>query len=57
MVAVDVRAAGADATFTTDNVQAGELACKYIAERLKGQGKVVIVSGPMVTAPIAWPAA
>ena len=50
VVAVDVRAAGADATFTTDNVQAGELACKYIAERLKGQGKVVIVSGPMVTA-------
>ena len=50
VVAVDVRAAGADATFTTDNVQAGELACKYIADRLKGQGKVIIVSGPMVTA-------
>ena len=50
VVAVDVRAAGADATFTTDNVQAGRLACKYIVDRLKGKGKVIIVSGPMVTA-------
>ncbi|MEO8410179.1 MAG: substrate-binding domain-containing protein, partial [Propionivibrio sp.] len=34
VIALDVRAAGADATFTTDNVQAGELACQYIADRL-----------------------
>ena len=50
VVAVDVRAAGADATFTTDNVQAGTLACQYIVQRLKGKGQVVIVSGPPVSA-------
>lgn len=49
VVAVDVRAAGADATFTTDNVQAGEKACRHIVQRLKGQGNVVIISGPSVT--------
>ena len=30
VVAVDVAAEGADATITSDNTQAGELACKYI---------------------------
>ena len=50
VVAVDVRAAGADATITTDNVQAGELACRYIIERLGGAGRVVIISGPPVSA-------
>lgn len=50
VVAVDVRAAGADATITTDNVQAGEKACEYIVNRLKGQGDVVIISGPPVSA-------
>ena len=49
VIALDVRAAGADATFTTDNVQAGELACQYIAERLHGRGNVVILSGPSVS--------
>lgn len=49
VVALDVRAAGADATFTTDNVQAGELACQHIAHRLNGVGEVVIISGPPVT--------
>src|ERR1035437_745509 len=38
VVAVDVRAAGADATVTTDNVQAGEKACGYIANKLNGKG-------------------
>lgn len=50
VVAVDVRAAGADATITTDNVQAGEKACEYIVNKLKGQGNVVIISGPPVSA-------
>lgn len=50
VVAVDVRAAGADATVTTDNVQAGEKACQYIVQRLKGRGDVVIISGPPVSA-------
>lgn len=49
VVAVDVRATGADATFTTDNVQAGAKACQYIVQRLNGQGNVVIISGPPVT--------
>jgi ribose transport system substrate-binding protein len=49
VVALDVRAAGADATFTTDNVQAGELACQHIVQRLNGQGDIVIISGPPVS--------
>src|ERR1035437_632960 len=49
VVAVDVRAAGADVTITTNNVQAGELACQYIALRLNDQGNVVIISGPPVS--------
>jgi ribose transport system substrate-binding protein len=49
VIALDVRAAGADATFTTDNVQAGELACRYIVDRLNGLGDVVIISGPPVS--------
>ena len=49
VIAVDVRAAGADATITTDNVQAGELACQNIASRLNGKGDVVILSGPQVS--------
>lgn len=50
VVAVDVRAAGADATITTNNIQAGEKACQHIVERLKGRGDVVIISGPPVSA-------
>ncbi|WP_096594258.1 substrate-binding domain-containing protein [Calothrix sp. NIES-2098] len=48
VVAVDTGAEGVDATVTTNNVQAGEVACKYIADRLKGKGDVVIVNGPQV---------
>lgn len=50
VVAVDVAAAGADATVQTNNVQAGELACQYIADQLKGQGNVIIQNGPQVSA-------
>ena len=50
VVAVDVSAAGADATVMTDNVQAGELACDYIVKELKGQGNVIIQNGPQVSA-------
>lgn len=49
VVALDVRANGADATFTTNNVQVGELACQHIAARLNGQGDIVIISGPAVS--------
>lgn len=41
-----------DATVTTNNLQAGEVACQYITSRLKGQGNVVIVNGPPVTSVI-----
>jgi ribose transport system substrate-binding protein len=50
VVAVDVVAQGADTTVTTDNVKAGEEACQFIADRLKGKGDVVIVNGPQVSA-------
>ncbi|CAJ96287.1 ABC-type transporter, periplasmic component: CUT2 family, fructose specific [Cupriavidus necator] len=50
VVAVDVAAAGADATVQTDNTQAGELACGFIADRLKGRGNVIIQNGPPVSA-------
>ncbi|RCJ22978.1 transcriptional regulator [Nostoc minutum NIES-26] len=48
VIAVDTGAEGVDATVTTNNVQAGEVACKYIGDRLKGKGNVVIVNGPAV---------
>ena len=50
VVAVDVSAAGADATVQTDNVEAGQKACEYIAQKLNGEGKVVIMNGPPVSA-------
>jgi ribose transport system substrate-binding protein len=51
VVAVDVGAeGGVDATITSNNKQAGELDGKYVADRLKGKGQVVIVNGPPVTA-------
>jgi ribose transport system substrate-binding protein len=50
VVAVDVGAeGGVDATITSNNKQAGELDGKYVADRLKGKGQVVIVNGPPVT--------
>lgn len=52
VVAVDVSAAGADATVQTNNVEAGQKACEYIAEKLNGEGKVVIMNGPPVSAVI-----
>jgi ribose transport system substrate-binding protein len=51
VVAVDVGAeGGVDATVTSNNKQAGQLDGKYVADRLKGKGNVVIVNGPPVTA-------
>jgi ribose transport system substrate-binding protein len=53
VVAVDTAVeADVDATVTTNNLQAGEVSCKYIADRLQGQGNVVIVNGPPVTSVI-----
>jgi ribose transport system substrate-binding protein len=49
VVAVDTAAEGADATVTTDNVQAGAIACQFIVDSLKGKGAVVIENGPQVS--------
>ena len=52
VVAVDAAAAGADALVQTNNVQAGEIACRYMAEKIGGRGGVVIQNGPQVSAVI-----
>ena len=50
VVAVDVGAeGGVGATVMSDNKQAGEEAGKYISDKIKGKGQVVIVNGPPVT--------
>jgi ribose transport system substrate-binding protein len=49
VVAVDTAAEGADATVTTDNVQAGSIACQYIVDHLNGKGNVIIENGPQVS--------
>ncbi|MDT7950390.1 MAG: ABC transporter substrate-binding protein [Acetobacteraceae bacterium] len=52
VVAVDVAAAGADATVQTNNVQAGEIACQYMVDKIGGKGDVIIENGPQVSAVI-----
>ncbi|MBN9334731.1 ABC transporter substrate-binding protein [Devosia sp.] len=52
VVAVDTFAEGADAVVTTNNVQAGEIACQYIVDKLNGEGNVIIQNGPQVSAVI-----
>ena len=52
VVGVDVAAAGADATVQTNNTQAGEIACKFMAEAIGKKGNVVIQNGPQVSAVI-----
>lgn len=52
VIAVDINAAGADATITTDNVQAGEIACEYLARRINGKGNVVIINGASISSVI-----
>ncbi len=47
--AFDVSAKGADVTVMTNNIQAGEIACKYLADKLSGTGDVVIINGPPVS--------
>ena len=49
VIAVDTGAGGGvDATITSNNLQAGQLSCQFIADRLKGKGNVVIINGPPV---------
>ena len=49
VVAVDTAADGADAVVTTDNVQAGQIACQYIVDKIGGKGNVIIENGPQVS--------
>jgi ribose transport system substrate-binding protein len=50
VIAVNVGAEGADATVTTDNVQAGHLVGQHLATLLHGSGTVAVVDGQPVTA-------
>lgn len=50
VVAVDVAADGANATVTSNNYQAGEIACQTIASKINNKGEVVIINGPPVSA-------
>ena len=52
VVGVDVAAAGADATVQTNNVEAGQIACEYMVEKIGKKGDVVIENGPQVSAVI-----
>ncbi|MBV8402464.1 MAG: ABC transporter substrate-binding protein [Acetobacteraceae bacterium] len=52
VVAVDVAAAGADATVMTNNPQAGQIACQFLADKIGGKGNVIIENGPQVSAVI-----
>ena len=49
VVAVDTNAEGADAAVTTDNVQAGQIACQFFIEKLGKKGNVIIENGPQVS--------
>jgi ribose transport system substrate-binding protein len=50
VIAVDVAAVGANAVVQTNNTQAGEISCQYIADKLSGKGAVIIENGPQVAA-------
>lgn len=53
VIAVDTGAeGGVDATVTSNNLQAVQVSCQYIADRLKGKGNVVIINGPPVVSVI-----
>lgn len=52
VVAVDVAAANADATVQTNNIQAGQIACQYLADKIGGKGNVIIENGPQVSSVI-----
>ncbi|MGB5997738.1 MAG: substrate-binding domain-containing protein [Marinomonas sp.] len=49
VVAVDMNAQGADATITTDNVQAGMLACERLAKKIHYRGNFAIINGVSVS--------
>lgn len=52
VIAVDVRAYGASATYNTHNVNTGRIACRHLAQRLNQRGRIAVINGPKVTAVI-----
>jgi ribose transport system substrate-binding protein len=52
VVGVDVAASGADATVQTNNTQAGEISCQFMADAISHKGNVIIENGPQVSAVI-----
>ena len=53
VVAVDVAAeGGVSATVMSDNLQAGRIAAEFVAQKLGGKGRVVIINGPPVSSVI-----
>ncbi len=50
VVGLDAGANGADINVTTDNEQAGRIACQYLASSMHGAGKVVIIPSIQVKA-------
>jgi ribose transport system substrate-binding protein len=49
VVAVDVTAAGAHATITSDNVQAGEQVCTHLFDEIGGEGEILIIDGTPIS--------
>lgn len=49
VVAVDVTAEGAEATITSDNVQAGEQACEYLFDEMGGEGEILVIDGTPIS--------
>ncbi|MDA8371598.1 MAG: ABC transporter substrate-binding protein [Nocardiopsaceae bacterium] len=49
VVAVDVTAEGAQATITSDNVQAGEQVCEHLFEEMGGEGDILIIDGTPIS--------
>lgn len=52
VVAVDIESRGADISVTSDNFQAGNLSCRYLAKRLAGKGDVAIINGSPISSVI-----
>lgn len=48
VVVVDVVVEGVDVIIIFDNIQVGELVCKYISDCLNNKGNVVIINGLLV---------
>lgn len=53
VVAVGDKAQGADGYVAINNKQAGERTCEFMVQKMGGQGDVLIVNGPQVSAVVA----